>query len=408
MALVLTACAGSAPTGAVVTSQLHRRSVGFEPAEAGTFEHFGNALYLAAAAKTGGNVAMSPYSALAALMMVRAGAQGTTRSQLDQALGIAGIADADALFNAVDAQLASRNGTVKTASGGSATVRFSTANAVWAQSGYPFKSPFLDRLALDYGAGVRLVDYRRDTEGARRAINEWVAKQTERKIPELIPKGVLDALTRLVLTNAIYLKAPWQYPFDPALTRDGVFRLLDGSTVTTPFMRLNEAVGYAGGTGWQAVRIPYADTRLALEIVLPDNDRFDKIETELSRGQLSTGPFEQRSVALTLPRFTVRSQINLVDALRSLGITDLFDGAADLSGITDAEALFVSDVLHEAYIAVDEKGTEAAAATAVVIKATAAPNIVEFNVDRPFLFRLVDVPTATLLFMGRITNPAAR
>jgi serpin B len=408
LALVLASCGGSPSSGALATSRLDRRSVAFEPAKAGAFERFSDELYGAVASTTDGNVAMSPYSALAALMMVRAGARGTTRSQLDQALRIGDAADADALFNAVDAQLASRNGTIKTPAGGSARVRLSTANSVWAQSGYPFETPFLDRLALDYGAGVHVVDYRRDPASARRSINAWVAKQTEDKIPELIPKGVLDALTRLVLTNAIYLNAPWRYPFDPAHTRDDTFNLFDGSRVTTPFMHASESFSYATGAGWQALRIPYVDPRLALEIVLPDDGRFDQIEAQVSAGHLATGAFHERSVALSLPRFSVRSQINLVDALRSLGIVDLFDGTADLSGITSAEALFVSDVLHEAYLAIDERGTEAAAATAVVIKATAAPDIVEFTVDRPFLFRLIDVPTATVLFLGRIANPVAR
>lgn len=407
--LLFSAACGSAATGTEAKSELPRRSVPFDnTTSAGALEPFSRRLYAAVASTTDGNLALSPYSVAVALMMVRAGAAGATRTQLTTALGLDRVEDADALMNAIDAELARRAGSYRRPDGSSTEVSLATANAAWAQKGYPFERAFLDELARDYAAGLHTVDYRADSEASRQAINRWVSERTRKKIPELIPKGVLDSLTRLVLTNALFLKADWQDPFERTATRDGVFERLDGTVTTVPFMQQTTAYGYAQGTDWQAARLPLIDGKLALDVVLPQRGRLRDIERALTAGQLKLDDLQSRSVALALPRFRFRSPTDLVDALRAIGITDLFGADADLRGITGAERLFVSDVLHEAYVAVDETGIEAAAATAVVIKATAAPQEpVVMRVDRPFLFVVRDLPTNTTLFIGRVIDPTA-
>ena len=265
-------------------------------------------------------------------------------------------------------------------------------------------------LAADYGAGVRVVDYQANAEGARRAINRWVAERTNDKIPELIPTGVLDSATRLVLTNAIYLHAAWAEPFDTKATTDAPFTRLDRSAVTARLMRQTGTFGYAAGDGWQAVEVPYAGFELVMDVVIPDAGRFAAVEAQLTAGigQFVT-PMSSASLLLGLPRFTFRTQAQLVDALKAMGIETLFDpDRADLSAISTAEKLYVSDVLHEAYIAVTESGTEAAAATAVVMKATAAPATPrEVLADRPFLFAIRDRDTGAVLMLGRVLDPTA-
>jgi serpin B len=305
--------------------------------------------------------------------------------------------------------LSTRSGVVKDAAGKNSEVQLATANSLWLQKGYPFTTSFLDLLAAQYGAGLHVVDFERDTETARRAINSWVAGETKKKIPELIPRDALDSLTRLVLTNAIYFKAAWADPFDEAATRDGSFRRLDDSTVSVPFMHSTTGLRHAVGRGWQAVELPYAGGRLAMDLIVPDAGQFDEIAATL---RLGTAPFlselTQQTVDLSMPKFRFRTAVDLVDVLASLGVVDLFDPAkADLSGITATEQLYVSGVLHEAFIDVDEKGTEAAAATAVVVRASAAPGgPVELRVDRPFFVVLRDLETSAVLFLGRVVDPS--
>ena len=353
------------------------------------------------------NVAVSPFSIEAALLMTRAGARGDTRAEIDRVLHLTGL-DPDAGFNAVDQALATRSVSVKSPDGKTLKVTLSTANALWGQKGYPIATGFLDVLAADYGAGLRVVDYRADSEAARRAINRWVAGRTNDKIPALIPQGVLDGSTRLVLTNAIYLNAAWAEPFDTKATADGTFTRLDKSTVTARFMPRSGTYGFAAGDGWQLVELPYAGDKLAMDVIIPDTGRFAAVEAQLGKG---ISPFvaglTTASLRFALPRFTFRTQAQLVEALQALGVDTLFDpGRADLSAMSSEERLYVSDVLHEAYVAVTEKGTEAAATTAVVIKATAAPAPArELLADRPFLFAIRDRETGAVLMLGRVLDP---
>jgi serpin B len=378
------------------------------PPVATAIDRFGGELFTKLAATTEGNIVLSPYSVAVALTMTRAGTAGETRAQLDRALHLEGI-DADGGFNALEQALATRTGDVTGPDGKKQSVVLATANALWPQAGFPFASPFLDVLAAQYGAGLHVVDYQRDTEKARRAINDWVSDRTAAKIPELIPKDALDSLTRLVLTNAVYLKAAWAEPFEASATSQAVFTRLDGSTVDAPFMHQTESFGYATGAGWQTVELPYAGGKLALDVIVPDPGKFAPVAQMLDNGTAGfVGHLERRSVQLALPKFRFRTQAELVDTFRALGLTDLFDpGRADLSAMTTADKLYVSHVLHEAFIDVNEKGTEAAAATAVVARATAAPSQpVALTVDRPFILALRDLETNSLLFLGRVLDPS--
>jgi serpin B len=393
----------------VVRGSAARRAA--EPASAlpvaSALDRFGGELFTAVAEVSTDNVILSPYSVAVALAMTRAGAAGETRAQLDRTLHFEGI-DVDAGFNALERALSSRSKAVENAEGERVDVKLATANALWPQKGYPFTPMFLDLLAAQYGAGLHVVDFEHNTEAARRAINKWVAAETAKKIPELIPKDALDTLTRLVLTNAIYLKAAWAEPFDEAATSDRSFRRLDATTVSAPFMHLTTELRFASGSGWQTVELPYAGGQLAMDLIVPDSGRFDEVATTLRHGAT---PFlsglSRQTVDLSLPKFRFRTAADIVDILASLGIVDLFDPTkADLSGMTDAEKLYVSGVLHEAFIDVNEKGTEAAAATAIVIRASAAPaKPVELVVDRPFFVVLRDLETNAVLFLGRVVDP---
>ena len=363
---------------------------------------FGADLY-AVLARDDGNLVFSPYSAVAALAMARAGARGETAAQMDLVLH----ADLDAGINALDQALAARPGEYPV---GDQTVQLelATANQLWGQTGFEFEEAFLDRLAASYGAGMRLVDYREAPDAARAAINAWVAEQTSERIPDLIPEGVLNEFTRLVLVNAIYLKAQWLHPFDEDGTAPAPFHRLDGTTSEAQLMRLSEHLRYGQGAGYQAVELPYVDGSLAMMVIVPDLGAFEAFEEALTGewlGQI-VGSMQAAQVNLQFPRFEFRSKAFLSGALAELGMPLAFSEAADFSGMTSAERLLIQEVIQEAFISVDEEGTEAAAATAVIAGATSAPiDVVDLTVDRPFIFLLRDGETGAVLFMGRVVEP---
>jgi serpin B len=374
---------------------------------AAAIDRFGGELFTHLAAAIGGNIVMSPYSITVALAMTRAGAATETRTQLDRVLHLEGL-DTDEAFNALEQALATRTSDSTGYDGEKVSVILATANALWPQSGYPFAAPFLDVLASHYGASLHPVDFERETERSRRAINEWVADRTAERIREVIPKGVLNALTRMVITNAMYLKASWAEPFDASATRAGSFVRLDGSTVEASFMHKTSTVAGAQGPGWQAVELPYVGGKLAMNVIVPDTGRFEAVASTLRNGTASfVARLERRVTQLALPKLRFRTHANLVDTLRELGITDLFDpDRADLSRMTATERLYVSDVIHETFVEVNEAGTEAAAATAVAVAARSAPiEPVRLTVDRPFILALRDVETNSLLFLGRVLDP---
>jgi len=284
-------------------------------------------------------------------------------------------------------------------------------NAPFAQEDLTFEPAFLQALAQRFDAGVRLVDFETQIEAARQAINDWVAQQTEDRIKEILAQGSIDLMTRLVLVNAIYLKAAWVTPFDPKATRPAAFTRSDGSTVQAPTMELSAELPYAEGDGWRAVELPYVGGQLAMTIVVPDDlasfvQSADGATIEaIVQGLAGRKP----EVDLSLPTFSIETKTELKDVLSTLGMPVAFDpDQADFSGMTTQEKLFIGAVIHQANITVDEKGTEASAATAVVMEASAAPaDRVTFHVDRPFLFLLRDTTTGAIVFLGQVTDPTA-
>ncbi|MBE0609297.1 MAG: serpin family protein [Dehalococcoidia bacterium] len=411
-AALLSACGDDeASASELVMSEAPRASADPAAAQgaASALGLFSTDLY-AILARTEGNLVFSPYSAAVALAMTRNGATGETLDQMSAVLHADQAGDLDAGLNAIEQALATRPGeyrwfdkTVK--------LELATANQLWGQRDYPFHDAFLDKLAASYGAGMRLVDYIRATEDARKAINAWVSDQTRERIPELIPEGVLNSDTRLVLTNAIYLNAPWMHRFNKDATAPGPFTRLDGSTVEAQLMRLSEELRFAKGPGYQAVELPYVDGSLSMLVIVPDSGDFADFQSAFSADTLETivSNLKAAQVKLAFPRFEYRTQASLKDALKEMGMPIAFEpGLADFSAMSpDGKNLFIQDVIHEAFIAVDEDGTEAAAATAVVVGRTSAPqDTVELTVDRPFLYAIRDNETGAILFLGRLTDPS--
>lgn len=359
----------------------------------------------------GGNLFYSPYSISLALAMTYAGARGTTESQMGETLNFTLPQDRlHPAINALDQELASREAASSAQEGDS--FKLNIANSIWAQKDYTFLPEYLDLLAQNYGAGLRLVDFAGNVESGRQTINDWVDEQTQGKIKDLIPQGAIDALTRLVLANAIYFKASWLHPFDEKLTQDGDFHLLDGSQVRVPMMAASASTSlpYAQGPGYQAVELPYLGGDVAMLILVPDAGTFPQFEASLNpvRLQEVLSSLKSQQVVLKMPKFKFESSYDLSNTLAGMGMPDAFDpGQADFSGMDGGRNLYITRVLHKAYVSVDEKGTEAAAATAVIVGLTAMPSSpVELTVDRPFIFIIQDKPTGTILFMGRILNPA--
>ena len=360
----------------------------------------------------GENFVVSPHSITAALAMTRAGARGETADALDDAMRY--TLEGDALhssFADLRAETEARND-VELDDEEEFVLR--VVNAVWGQEGYPFRGDYLDTLERHYGAGLREVDYRNDHEGARNEINDWVADQTEDKIEELLPQGSLDPLVRLVLTNAVYLNATWAMPFPEEATESAEFELLDGTTKDVQMMRNSGSFPYAEVDGHQAVELPYVGGDLSMVVVVPaENVALVDFERSLDAPRLVefVDALESREGTVRMPRFGFESGFALRDVLSELGAEVAFDPTnADFGGIADLEQtgrnLYIYNVYHDTFIEVDEEGTEAAAATGVVIGEESAPaNPFEMVVDRPFVFFIRDRRTGTVLFLGRVVEP---
>jgi serpin B len=355
-----------------------------------------------------GNLLYSPYSISLALAMTYAGAEGETKQQMADTLSFTLPDDRlHPAFNALDLELA-RRGEGSPSSGGF-RFQLNIANAIWGQKGYPFLAEFLDVLAENYGAGLRLLDFVTAPEESRLVINDWVSDQTEGKIPDLMPQGFIDELTRLVLTNAIYFNAAWAFPFEPQDTEDGPFHLLDGGEVSVPMMKESKEFGYAEGEGYQAVSLPYGVSGVSMVILVPQAGQFEAFESSLNAERVDAivKALERWSVTLSMPKFDFESSFDLGETLATMGMPDAFSGTADFSGMTGSRELFISAVVHKSFISVDEEGTEAAAATAVGMPASAPAGHVDLTLDRPFVFLIHDYETGAILFAGRVINPAA-
>ncbi len=356
-----------------------------------------------------GNLALSPYSIAVALAMTANGAGGKTLAEMREVLGADDLARYNGGLNALTQSLEGLAGTKERGDGSTAELALDTANQLFGQHDTPWTKAFLEVLAREFGAGMRTVDFEAATEAARELINAWTADQTHDRIPEIIPPGVLDALTRLVLVNAIYLKAPWEEPFEEQLTESRPFHVPSGS-VAVDTMTGHPFATVTRGDGWQAARLLYAGGEVAMTIVLPDDGRLADVEASIAQGGLDaiTANGKSMQLDLRLPKWTFRSDLPLKETLVALGMPTAFsENDADFLEMTDDDLfLYISAVLHQAFIAVDEEGTEAAAATAVVMSETSAPIYESFHVDRPFLFVIHDVEHSTPLFIGRVTDPS--
>ena len=348
------------------------------------------------------NLFFSPNSIETALAMTYAGARGRTADQMAAVL-----------------HLPPGNKTVETAFGDFITglngngearkYQLSIANALWGQRGFHFLPDFVHLLNSNYGAGLEEVNFKEDSEGARQTINAWVEKKTNGKIQDLIGAGALTPATRLVLTNAIYFKGTWEAPFRKEETYEETFYRPEKANV--PMMHRTGDYGYFEGDDFKAITMPYAGGDLSMIILLPNkNDGLPSLEKELTAEAFAkwTSRFQSQEVRVSLPRFQLTEKFELAGTLTSMGMRDAFGASADFSGMTGSRNVAISDVIHKAFVEVNEQGTEAAAATGVMMLGMAAwpapPK--DFRADHPFLFLIRDDASGAILFMGRLADPA--
>lgn len=365
---------------------------------------FATDLYSVLGKEEGGNLLMSPYSISTALAMTYAGARGETEAEMAEVLQFA--LPQDQLHPAFGELISHFN-----EGEGKRPYQLSVANRLWGQKGYHFQPEFLKTTKDNYGAELAQVDFINQTDQARQAINKWVEEQTQDKIKDLIPSGVLDSLTRLVLTNAIYFKGDWKYQFDKKRTTDSPFMVTPEKKETVSMMYQKNRFKYAAYPELQVLEMPYSGDELSMVVLLPKKvDGLAELEKSLTDNNLGkwTNRLSPTKVSVFLPRFKMTCQFGLSDVLASMGMPKAFGSAADFSGMNGKKDLYISAVIHKAFIDVNEEGTEAAAATAVVMTRKSMPRPTPvFRADHPFVFLLKDNKTGSILFMGRVANPKA-
>lgn len=354
-----------------------------------------------------GNLFFSPYSISLALAMTYAGAAGSTAEAMAKTLHF--TLPPERLHPALNGLSQRLTTPGAPANPEEPPFELHIANALWGQKGEPFRSAFLDVLAENYAAGMQTLDFHSDPEGARQRINAWVAEQTRDKIRDLLQKGDITRQTRLVLTNAIYFKAAWRYPFKVEETREGDFILLNGQKVRVPMMHLNRELAYAEGEGYQAAALPYAGGDYEMVLLVPNAGQFASFEQNLSLQRLNEilERLTPVHLDLTLPRFRYEARLSLKEALPKMGMEIAFDPErADFTAMSEMPGLYIGNVLHKGFVAVDEAGTEAAAATAVIMERTSLPaQSATLRVDRPFIFLIRDHQSGSILFIGRVLQP---
>lgn len=355
--------------------------------------------------KDGENLFLSPVSISTALSMTYAGAAGTTAQAFEQVLG-SGLAAADhhRAMNDLEAQLSSRGQNASGTDG--APFRLNMTNQVFAQQGFPLEVPYLDTLALEYGAGLRLMDFAGAPEPSRVAINAWVAQKTEDRIKDLLSPENITTDTRLVLVNAIYFNAAWKHVFEESLTADGDFHSPSGLK-SVPLMHqplLKTRAAQVNGT--EIFEMPYDGDEMSMVVIVPPAGGMAALEASLDAATFNgyVAALSSEALNLKFPSFEARTQASLTQPLQSLGLGVAFSGDADFSAMTP-RGVAISDVVHECFVKVNEKGTEAAAATAVIVGETSAPLTRELVVDRPFVFAVRDNATGALAFVGRVVDP---
>jgi serpin B len=355
-------------------------------------------------AKQPGNLFFSPYSISSALAMTYGGARGKTAQEMATTLHFNMPSEkVHEAFAAINSQLRGD---------GKRAFALSVANALWAQKGYVFHPEFVQLTQKYYGAGFETVDFRNATEEARETINHWVEKETHDKIKDLLPTGTLTPATRLVLTNAIYFKAAWENAFAAAQTKPAPFTT-GGKEIDVSMMHRLNKTSYLATDAFQMLELPYQQEELSLIVLLPKQaDGLGAVERQLNAVRLEQWLRDAKryEVDTFLPKFKITAQFKLKDVLTALGMGGAFRRGADFTGMSTAEDLVIDQVIHKAFIDLDEKGTEAAAATAVTIRALGAPvpeklERVTFRADHPFMFLIRENHTGSVLFMGRLENP---
>jgi serpin B len=359
-----------------------------------------------------GNMLFSPYSISQALAMVYAGARETTAQQMADALYFTlGQDRLNPAFNSLALDLEKRSSLPISSESEEVGFQLNVANAIWGQKGYAFLPEYLDLLAQNYGAGLQVADFAKAPDAAVREINRWVSQATNERIPQILE--ALDPDTRLVLANAVYFNALWEKQFDEKATKTEPFYLLDGQAKDAPLMRQTEHFMYTEGEAYQAVELPYANPDFAMLIVLPKEGQFQAIEAGLTSEMVQeiTQGFQDKEVILTMPRFRFETPaLSLGDALAGMGMPEAFSDNANFSGISlEKPGLKIDDIVHKAFIEVNEKKTEAAGVTVAIMEAASlqptAPPPVEMRIDRPFIFLIRDTQTNTILFVGRLLEP---
>ncbi len=353
------------------------------------------------------NLAFSPYSLTTALSMTYPGARGDTQTAFEKTLRLTLPADRfHRAMNTLDLALESRGQNASGRAGKAFALR--SNNQLFAQQGLALKPDFLDVLAVEYGAGVRLLDFAQAPEPSRKAINDWVNVNTQKLIPELIAPGLITADTRLALVNTLYFNAGWKKPFDKASTATGPFTRSDGTVMQVSFMAGNDLEARTGRLGdVDVLELPYSGDEVSLLVLMPPAGKLAALEASLDGAKLAefVGALKDSTNAVRLPRFEARTRARADDVLKALGLEVAFSSQADFSGMTDAEKLFITAVVHEAVVKTDEDGTEAAAASAVIVGRVSIPQY--FEVNRPFVYVVRDRATGAALFVGRITQPPA-
>lgn len=367
---------------------------------ANSINTFATDLYAQLEKDTQGNLVVSPYSIASALSMTYAGAKGETEKQMAKVLHYAAGANIHPVFSDLQKSLTKDNAEQD-------IFQLKIANALWYAEPFSEEPAFGKLLRDNYGAQWHSVDFK-DTDWARQEINRWTEKQTEQKIKDLLKPGALSANTKLVLTNALYFKGSWQTPFEGSNTHDLPFTVAPGKVEKVPTMSQDKTVSYWDTADFQAIELPYKKGNLSMAIVLPKAGK--KLDINNALLALKDQP-QKQFVKIFLPKFKVEAEFQLSDVLQKLGMVDAFDaGKADFSGINgkkdSKDNLAIAAVVHKTFVDVNENGTEAAAATAVVMaRSIQLPPSIEFRVDQPFFFLIKDNESGTILFLGHVANP---
>ena len=359
---------------------------------------------------SGSNIFFSPFSLSSALAITYEGAQGTTA---DEIRSVFYFPENDTVIRA------GFSGMNRGINSGDPSYSLRTANALWAEKTYPFLEGYVGTAERSYGAKTTNLDFIGHPEDSRITINTWVEEKTEDRIRDLIPAGGIDPMTRLVITNAIYFKGNWVKQFDTNETTDAEFRTTPQKTVKVPMMQRTDEDAmylYTENSDLQMLSMPYEHTtgkEFSMVVLLPKADRLTTMEGSLNATTLSAlqQSAKLRRVMVYFPKYTLDTRYSLPDTLGAMGMPMAFTGNADFSGMDGTKNLLISDVIHQAFVDVNEEGTEAAAATAVVVKLAAAPETPEpipvFRADHPFIFLIQDNETGSILFMGRLSDPTA-